>query len=142
MAVWKNNTLFFFVCFCLFFLVIVLLNASGIELGKSLQEFKTFSSEFDPDTRGMVLTNSDEIREAHNSFARPEPISIEMTKDPDEGEDAFHFISYVPFNGFLYEIDGLQTGPRLLGILLSFFYSHFVYVCLCVWKFAGRISFL
>ena len=60
----------------------------------------------------MALANQ-EIRVAHNSFSRPEPIQIEKTDPSDDGE-AFHFISYVPVNGILYEIDGLQKGPRLI----------------------------
>ena len=65
--------------------------------------------------RGESLQNSEPIRVAHNSFSRPDPIHIEQTKDDEEGE-AFHFISYVPHNEFVYEIDGLQKGPRLIGM--------------------------
>jgi len=47
------------------------------------------------------------------TFGSPEPIAI--TADDDSKEDAFHFISYVPVNGVLYELDGLKNGPIHLG---------------------------
>src|SRR5690606_8997035 len=67
-----------------------------------------------PDLRGDELNNVDAIRESHNSFHRPEPIQLEVSKDDDEKEDAFHFIGYINKNGILYELDGLQKGPRLI----------------------------
>ncbi|KAJ2908256.1 ubiquitin carboxyl-terminal hydrolase [Coemansia aciculifera] len=65
--------------------------------------------------RGLALSNCDQIREVHNSFVRPESLFT----DPDdrrrrvagEDDDLFHFISYVPVNGRLYELDGLRSGP-------------------------------
>jgi len=92
----------------------ILLNAKGIELGGTLQEFKEITRDFPAEVKGLAIGNQPLIRKVHNSFARPEPFSIE--KDPHmEAEDAFHFISYVPVNGVLYELDGLKRGPIALS---------------------------
>jgi len=92
----------------------ILLNAKGVSLGSNLYEFKEITKDFPPEVKGMAIGNEPLIKKVHNSFARPEPFSIE--KDPSlPSEDAFHFISYVPVNGTLYELDGLKKGPISLG---------------------------
>ncbi|KAJ2491768.1 ubiquitin carboxyl-terminal hydrolase [Coemansia sp. RSA 2050] len=95
-------------------LSILLNRESEIELGETLTNFRSFASDLPPDMRGLALTNCDQIREVHNSFVRPES----FLTDPDEArrpagedDDLFHFISYVPVNGRLYELDGLSRGP-------------------------------
>ncbi|KIW18360.1 hypothetical protein PV08_02648 [Exophiala spinifera] len=83
-----------------------------IDIGPSLQEFKDFTTGFDPALRGESLSNSDLIRETHNSFARSSPFADEVQRDPNAGtEDVFHFIAYTCHHGKLYELDGLQPYP-------------------------------
>ncbi|KAG0266480.1 hypothetical protein BG011_002271 [Mortierella polycephala] len=94
----------------------ILLNSPSIDLGEELTNFKSFVSDFPAELKGHAISNSDVIRAVHNSFARSDPFINEMN-DPSskEKEDLFHFIAYTPINGHLYELDGLQSGPRNHG---------------------------
>eukprot|EP00038_Savillea_parva_P019777 m.28823 g.28823 ORF g.28823 m.28823 type:complete len:316 (+) comp4549_c0_seq2:169-1116(+) len=91
-------------------LINILMNATEVELGEELNDFKAFTSDLPADMKGLAIGNSDTIRTVHNSFARQEIFSI---SDPNQkqSEDAFHFLAFVPHNGRLYELDGLNTAP-------------------------------
>uniref|UniRef100_A0A8C5QHV0 Ubiquitin carboxyl-terminal hydrolase n=1 Tax=Leptobrachium leishanense TaxID=445787 RepID=A0A8C5QHV0_9ANUR len=64
--------------------------------------------------KGLALSNSELIRQVHNSFARQQMFEFDAKSLPRD-EDAFHFVSYVPVSGRLYELDGLKDGPVDLG---------------------------
>ena len=61
--------------------------------------------------RGEALSNSDLIRETHNSFARSSPFVSDETRYATEDDDVYHFIAYTSINDTLYELDGLQAAP-------------------------------
>lgn len=96
----------------------VLLNCEhdDIDIGANLNDFKSFVSCFDPDTKGLALSNSDVIRQVHNSFSRQQMFELEE-KAPTKDEDAYHFIAYLPIKGRLYELDGLKEAPIDLGVI-------------------------
>jgi ubiquitin carboxyl-terminal hydrolase L5 len=61
---------------------------------------------------GETLASSDHIREVHNSFSKSSPFSLDPSLNPSrEKEDAYHFVTYLPVNGVLYELDGLRRDP-------------------------------
>jgi ubiquitin carboxyl-terminal hydrolase L5 len=67
-------------------------------------------------TKGEVISNSTTLRTVHNSFARSDPFSIDPSmSSSSEKEDAYHFVTYLPVAGSLYELDGLQSAPRRHG---------------------------
>ena len=61
--------------------------------------------------RGEALSNSELIREVHNSFARSSPFIDETQRTATEDDDVYHFIAYTSINDKLYELDGLQPAP-------------------------------
>ncbi|KAM4022616.1 ubiquitin carboxyl-terminal hydrolase isozyme L5 isoform 2-T2 [Anomaloglossus baeobatrachus] len=93
-------------------IVSILLNTThpDVHLGETLSEFKEFTQSFDAAMKGLALSNSEVIRQVHNSFARQQMFEFDAQSSLRD-DDAFHFVSYVPVNGRLYELDGLRDGP-------------------------------
>ncbi|KAI9735388.1 MAG: hypothetical protein M1818_006583 [Claussenomyces sp. TS43310] len=99
-------------------LLSVLLNKDGemgVDIGTQLREFKDFTQGFPPEFRGEALSNSELIRDVHNSFAKSSPFVDETQRVATEDDDVYHFIAYTPINGVLYELDGLQPAPIAHG---------------------------
>ncbi|KAL8971128.1 MAG: hypothetical protein Q9183_001206 [Haloplaca sp. 2 TL-2023] len=93
-------------------LLSVLLNkAEAINIGPQLREFVEFTGAFPADLRGEALSNSELIRDVHNSFARASPFADEAQRTATEEDDVYHFIAYTYMNGTLYELDGLKPAP-------------------------------
>ncbi|XP_059475415.1 ubiquitin carboxyl-terminal hydrolase isozyme L5 [Neocloeon triangulifer] len=94
----------------------ILLNCShsDLTLGKNLSELKEFCQSFDAHMKGLTISNSPVIRSVHNSFARQTLFEFD-SKMASKDDDVFHFVSYVPIGGKLYELDGLKEGPIDLG---------------------------
>ena len=63
----------------------VLLNADSIDLGEELSQFKGFCLQFDAESKGLAISNSDKIRSAHNSFAHNDTFAIERQKTGPKG---------------------------------------------------------
>ncbi|TVY43866.1 Ubiquitin carboxyl-terminal hydrolase isozyme L5 [Lachnellula occidentalis] len=120
----------------------IVMNVPEINLGEALASFKQNTQGLKPAYRGQRLSQNDSIRYIHNSFARRmdmlnadlglqndfekwekskrNPKRKKVTnsnrkKKKDEEESGFHFIAYVPINGSVWRLDGLQRHPVNLG---------------------------
>lgn len=90
----------------------VLMNTKDkdVKLGKTLSDLKEFTQGFDSSMKGLAISNSEVIRDVHNSFSRQQIVEFDQ-KSAKQDDDVFHFVSYIPVNGKVYELDGLRDGP-------------------------------
>jgi len=94
--------------------ILLNLELDKAQLGTTLSEFKLFTEGLDDESKGYAIGSSDSIKNIHNSF-KPN-ISLEISHDDDKKKgDAFHFVSYIWHKGTVYELDGLQSGPLVVG---------------------------
>jgi len=92
--------------------------SSSLTLGPTLSSLKSFATALPPDLRGESIGTCEEIRTAHNGFARKEAFLVDESRKraATDDDDVFHFVAYVPHtDGRVYELDGLQPGPVRVG---------------------------
>ncbi|KAL5258055.1 hypothetical protein ACHWQZ_G012867 [Mnemiopsis leidyi] len=99
-------------------LLSILMNCQGLNIGPTLKRIKIFTEGMDPESKGYVIGNLPKLAHIHNSYAKPE--RHKLPEKPSKSEagitcksaiDTFHFVSYVPINGRLFELDGLKPFP-------------------------------
>ncbi|PMD14096.1 cysteine proteinase [Hyaloscypha hepaticicola] len=120
----------------------IVMNVPEVELGNSLEAFRETTRLLEPPYRGQALSQNDFIRNVHNSFLRRmDVLNADLTlqtdyekwvkgkKNPkrkvgkkkvakrkkEEDEAGYHFVAYVPINGSVWRLDGLQKRPVNLG---------------------------
>ncbi|KAI0986799.1 hypothetical protein GJ496_005474 [Pomphorhynchus laevis] len=84
-------------------------DVNDLELGDVLSNFQEFTAMMDSETKGHAIGNCLSIKEAHNSFSKPNLVSLEG--ESNKGTDAFHYVAFVPISGRLVELDGLKNYP-------------------------------
>lgn len=88
---------------------------SGLDIGPTLRELKQFTLGLPSEMKGLAISNSDVIREAHNCYQQPSSFEFEQTDRGNADDDVFHFIAFVCNGGQVFELDGLLPGPIKLG---------------------------
>ncbi|KAK9709014.1 Ubiquitin carboxyl-terminal hydrolase, family 1 [Popillia japonica] len=96
-------------------LISILLNCPNIHLGDTLSRLKAHTHGMSPDNKGWAIGNTPELACAHNSHAMPQAKRrLDKSSGVSTGRftgEAFHFVSFVPINGRLFELDGLKPFP-------------------------------
>ncbi|MCJ1477144.1 hypothetical protein MMC13_005815 [Lambiella insularis] len=114
----------------------IVYNIPNIDLGLPLQSFRDFTAEFPPALRGDAIGKFEFVRNVHNSFVRKiDMLNIDLQMQYDYGAakkplkkkggkavndaTAFHFIAFIPVDGTLWKLDGLEKQPHSLGTVSS-----------------------
>ncbi|CAG8545425.1 4707_t:CDS:10 [Gigaspora margarita] len=100
----------------------IVLNCPHLEIDQELKEFKEFTWDLPPATRGFSITNHPTLRQIHNSMARHPEDSL-IVEEPNKnggsedegGGEVYHYIAYVPIDGEVWQLDGLYPHPVSLG---------------------------
>ncbi|RAL61924.1 hypothetical protein DID88_002413 [Monilinia fructigena] len=116
----------------------IVMNVPDLDLGENISSFKEVTQLLKPAYRGQKLSENEYIRNLHNSFARRMDIlnadlalSNEVSawkkrrkikkkpgrnKAKSDEEPGFHFIAFVPIEGVVWRLDGLQRQPENLAM--------------------------
>ncbi|KAI4174823.1 MAG: hypothetical protein LQ343_002061 [Gyalolechia ehrenbergii] len=103
-------------------------NVPDLDLGDHLEQFKHFTADFTPALRGDAIGNFEFVKTIHNSFARKmDMLNADLqlkndassrkkpkAKSSDEDDAGFHFIAFVPIQGKVWKLDGLERQPQSL----------------------------
>ncbi|KAI1130146.1 cysteine proteinase [Nemania abortiva] len=119
----------------------IIMNATGVKLGPELEGFREATKPLAPPHRGHALDTNDFIRAIHNSVARRNDLLSEDLLLDNKYETAckkskapvkkrkktsgsskrnydpgtYHYIAFVPVDGQVWELDGLEIKPLCLG---------------------------
>ncbi|CAO3629114.1 unnamed protein product [Cunninghamella blakesleeana] len=109
----------------------ILLNIQDkeIKIGNELLEFKEFTKDFNSVDRGLAISNSEFLKDIHNGFGTLE--SNQSTHDYPQYNDIYaskkrkkchlqsntdyHYTSFIPFDGGIWELDGYNKSPVKCG---------------------------
>lgn len=100
-------------------LLSILLNCPDMHLGETLTRLKTHTKGMSPENKGLAIGNTPELACAHNSHAMTQAKRrLDKSSGISTGRftgEAFHFVSFVPIDGHLFELDGLKPFPMNHG---------------------------
>ncbi|KAI8096844.1 ubiquitin carboxyl-terminal hydrolase [Halteromyces radiatus] len=97
---------------------------NDLNIGPHLREFKEFTKDFSPIDKGLAIAGHNLLRTTHNTFGNyesrldalqyPRYDDIKPTKKGKRSEmedERYHYIAFVPANGFIWELDGYNKTP-------------------------------